>query len=100
ARSFTKDLVASSPLSFEFSVAGAPFPWTSTALAVLLALALMALLWAILEHRRIVRTSLALVNANRELAGARLDLANEAERERRRIAPGLHHATTRGLRRP
>lgn len=98
ARAFTKDLVASVPLSFEFNVAGAPFPWTSTALAVLLALALMALLWAILERRRIVRTSAALAAANRELAGARLDLANEAERERRRIARDLHDQTLADLR--
>jgi signal transduction histidine kinase len=99
ARAFTKDLIASNPLSFEFSVAGAPFPWTSTALAVLLALALMALFWAILERRRIARTSSALVEANRELAGARLDLANEAERERRRIARDLHDQTLADLRR-
>jgi hypothetical protein len=32
-----------------------------------------------------VATSAALVDANRELADARLNLANEAERERRRI---------------
>ena len=99
ARAFTKDLVASTPLVFEFNVAGAPFPWTSTALAVLLALALLALMWAVFEHRRIVRTSAALVDANRELAGARLDLANEAERERRRIARDLHDQTLADLRR-
>lgn len=99
ARAFTKDLVASTPLAFEFNVARAPFPWTSTALAVLLAMALLALLWAVLEHRRIVRTSAALVEANRELAGARLDLANEAERERRRIARDLHDQTLADLRR-
>ena len=98
ARAFTKDLVPSEPLSFELSIAKAPFPWTSTALAILLALALLALLWAILERRRIARTSAALVAANSELADARLNLANEAERERRRIARDLHDQTLADLR--
>jgi signal transduction histidine kinase/ligand-binding sensor domain-containing protein len=98
ARAFSKDLVASQPLSFELSIARAPFPWTSTALAILLALALLALLWAILERRRIARTSAALVSANSELADARLNLANEAERERRRIARDLHDQTLADLR--
>lgn len=98
ARAFTKDLTASTPLSFSFVVEQAPFPWTSTALAILLALALLALLWAILERRRIVATSAALVDANRELADARLSLANEAERERGRIARDLHDQTLADLR--
>lgn len=98
ARAFTKDLTPSAPLSFSFTVAKAPFPWTSTALAILLALALLALLWAILERRRIVAFSAALVGANRELADARLNLANEAERERRRIARDLHDQTLADLR--
>ncbi len=98
ARAFSKDLVASEPLSFELSIAKAPFPWTSTALAILLALALLALLWAILERRRIARTSAALVEAHNELADARLNLANEAERERRRIARDLHDQTLADLR--
>src|SRR2546422_7016053 len=98
ARTFSKDLVSSDPLSFELSIAKAPFPWTSTALAILLAMALLALLWAILERRRITRTSAALFDANRELADARLNLANEAERERRRIARDLHDQTLADLR--
>ena len=98
ARAFSRDLVSSEPLSFELTIAKAPFPWTSTALAILLTLALLALFWAIQERRRIARTSTALVTANRELADARLNLANEAERERRRIARDLHDQTLADLR--
>jgi signal transduction histidine kinase/ligand-binding sensor domain-containing protein len=98
ARAFSRDLVSSEPLSFELTIAKAPFPWTSTALAILLTLALLALFWAIEERRRIARTSAALVLANRELADARLNLANEAERERRRIARDLHDQTLADLR--
>ncbi len=98
ARAFSRDLVSSAPMTFGLSIAKAPFPWTSTALAILLALALLALLWAVLERRRITRTSAALVTANRELADARFNLANEAERERRRIARDLHDQTLADLR--
>jgi len=98
ARAFTKDLLPATPLKFDFSVAGAPFPWTTTALAVLLLFALIALTWAAIEHRRIVTTSGALAAANRELAGARLQLANETEAERRRIARDLHDQTLADLR--
>ena len=91
ARAFNKDLLASEPLTISFSVAGAPFPWTAAALGVLLVIALIGLIWAIVERRRIsIR--------NRELAAARFDLANEAERERKRIAQDLHDQTLADLR--
>lgn len=88
---FNRDLLASEPLTIRFSVAKAPFPWTATALGLLLAIAVLGLIWAMIEHRRIQQR-------NRELAAARLDLANEAERERRRIARDLHDQTLADLR--
>lgn len=90
-RAFDKDLMVSETLRFQFSIASAPFPWTSTALAVLLAIASIALIWAFIERGRIK-------SANRKLAAARFDLANEAERERRRIARDLHDQTLADLR--
>ncbi|MFL6207937.1 MAG: two-component regulator propeller domain-containing protein [Pyrinomonadaceae bacterium] len=98
ARAYTKDLTASLPLAFEFTVGRAPFPWTTTMLAVLLVLALVALTWGAVQNRRIARTSADLAEAHHELAGARLELANEAERERRRIARDLHDQTLADLR--
>jgi len=98
ARAFTKDLTPATPLSFEFTVSRAPFPWTSTALAVLLLLALIALGWGYFQNRRIHRTSAELAAANRDLANARLQLANETEAERRRIARDLHDQTLADLR--
>lgn len=98
ARAFTKDLTPAMPLAFEFTVARAPFPWTSTALGVLLLFALIALGWGYFQNRRIHRTSAALASANRELADARLQLANETETERRRIARDLHDQTLADLR--
>ena len=91
AIAFNRDLLASEPLTVTFSVAKAPFPWTATALGVLLAIAVIALVWAIIERRRIVLR-------NRELAIARFDLAHEAERERSRIARDLHDQTLADLR--
>jgi signal transduction histidine kinase/ligand-binding sensor domain-containing protein len=99
ARAYTLDLTPSAPLAFDFEVASAPFPRTTVALSVLLALALVALAWAYLEHRRILRSREALREANRQLAAARLQLASEAESERRRIARDLHDQTLADLRR-
>ncbi|HEV7698828.1 MAG TPA: two-component regulator propeller domain-containing protein [Pyrinomonadaceae bacterium] len=91
ARAINRDLLISDPLLIHFSVARAPFPWTAAALGILLILAIVGLVIAVVEHRRIR-------SRNRDLAAARLDLANEAERERRRIARDLHDQTLADLR--
>ena len=98
ARAFTKDLTVSQPLSFSFTVAKAPFPGLLRRSQFFWRWRCLRCFWAILERRRIVATSAALVDANRELADARLNLANEAERERRRIARDLHDQTLADLR--
>ncbi|HEX5706346.1 MAG TPA: two-component regulator propeller domain-containing protein [Pyrinomonadaceae bacterium] len=99
AHAFTADLVASEPFTFDFQIASAPFPWTTAALSVLLALALVALTWGYVQHRKIVRAGAELLDANQQLAAAKLQLANEAESERRRIARDLHDQTLADLRR-
>lgn len=91
SRAFDRDLLSSEPLTISFSIGAAPFPWTATALGVLLLIAIIALIWAIIERRKIIL-------GNRELAAARFDLANEAERERSRIARDLHDQTLADLR--
>lgn len=97
-RGFDKNLIASEPLVFTFKVEKAPFPWITLALTVLLLLALIALIWAILSQRKIFQKSAELKHANLELNTARMDLANEAERERRRISRDLHDQTLADLR--
>ncbi len=95
---FDKNLVRSEPLQFEFTVENAPFPWTTLLLSILLVFALVALIWAVFSQRKIFQKSSELALTNRELNNARLDLANEAERERRRISRDLHDQTLADLR--
>jgi signal transduction histidine kinase len=90
-RAINRDLLLSDPLVVKFSIGKAPFPWTATALGVLLVIAITGLIFAVIEHERIRER-------NRQLATARLNLANEAERERRRIARDLHDQTLADLR--
>ena len=97
-RAFDKNLIASEPLVFTFKVEKAPFPWITLALTILLLLALIALIWAIWSQRKIFQKSSELKQANHELNAARMDLANEAERERRRISRDLHDQTLADLR--
>jgi signal transduction histidine kinase/ligand-binding sensor domain-containing protein len=98
-RAYTNDLVPSETLTFNFNIAKAPFPKTSAALSVLLLLALVALSWGYYENRKLGRANDALAAANRQLAQTRLQLANETENERRRIARDLHDQTLSDLRR-
>lgn len=97
-RAYDKNLLSSEPLIFNFKVEPSPFPLIPTILGILLVIALAALIWAIFSQRKIFQTSKELVHANKELNNARLSLANEAERERRRISRDLHDQTLADLR--
>lgn len=97
-RAFDRNLISSEPLTFSISVADAPFPLIATILSILLVIAIGALIFATYSQRQIFRTSRKLAVANKELNSARLDLANEAERERHRIARDLHDQTLADLR--
>jgi len=99
ARAYSNDLIPSEPLSFRFTVSRAPFPWTSTALGVLLLFALAALGWGSYQNLRLARANTNLAGANLQLAETRQQLANETENERRRIARDLHDQTLADLRR-
>jgi signal transduction histidine kinase/streptogramin lyase len=90
-RAFGTNLIASAPATLDFQVAGAPIPWPSIALAALLACALLALAWGAAQYRRL-RT------ANAALSETRLQLVQETENERRRIARDLHDQTLADLR--
>jgi signal transduction histidine kinase len=92
ARAYNVDLVESDPVRVDLTIEGAPFPWTSTSLGTLLAIALVALGWGWRQNRK-------MSGANRQLTATRLELANETERERRRIARDLHDQTLADLRR-
>ena len=98
ATAYSLDLVPSTPLTFQFQVEKAPFPWTSTLLGVLLTMSLFALWWGYHQNRRIASANIALEETNIQLADARLQLANEAENERRRIARDLHDQTLSDMR--
>ena len=97
-RAFDGNLMASEPIAFSLKVEQAPFPWIATILGILLLIALGALIWATFSQRKIFRTSKQLAHANKELNATRLNLANEAERERRRISRDLHDQTLADLR--
>lgn len=96
---FTNDLIASRLLTINFAVQRAPFPWASTGLAILLLLALLAIWWGYRQNQKIARSHEALAVTNQQLAETRMQLANETETERRRIARDLHDQTLADLRR-
>lgn len=98
ARSISRDLVYSKPVSVRVRIRRAPFPWSTLLLGSLLAVAVAAAVWAFRQQRRLATTNRALEKTNIELRETRLRLANETEAERSRIARDLHDQTLADLR--
>ena len=98
ARSISRDLVYSEPVSVRVRIRRAPFPWSTLLLSSLLAVAAAAAVWAFRQQRRLATTNRALEKTNVELRETRLRLANETEAERSRIARDLHDQTLADLR--
>ena len=98
ARSISRDLVYSEPVSVRVRIRRAPFPWSTLLLGSLLAVAVAAAVWAFRQQLRLATTNRALEKTNVELRETRLRLANETEAERSRIARDLHDQTLADLR--
>jgi signal transduction histidine kinase/sugar lactone lactonase YvrE len=98
ARSISRDLVYSEPVSVRVRIRRAPFPWSTLLLGSLLAVAVAAAVWAFRQQRRLATANRALEKTNVELRETRLRLANETEAERSRIARDLHDQTLADLR--
>ena len=98
ARSLSRDLVYSAPLTVRLRIQSAPFPWGTLLLASLLAVAVAAAVWAFRQQLRLGKTNRTLEETNAELHETRLRLANETEAERSRIARDLHDQTLADLR--
>ncbi|HMV86919.1 MAG TPA: two-component regulator propeller domain-containing protein [Blastocatellia bacterium] len=98
ARSISRDLVYSAPLTMRLRIQSAPFPWGTLLLASLLAVAVAAAVWAFRQQLRLGKTNRVLESTNAELHETRLRLANETEAERSRIARDLHDQTLADLR--
>lgn len=97
-RAYNSSLTNSKPVVLHFTVASAPFPWTTLSLSILLALSLFALWWGYHQNAKLFGTNKALATANKQLAETRLQLASETENERKRIARDLHDQTLSDLR--
>jgi len=98
ARSISRDLVYSEPVSVRVRIRRAPFPWSTLLLGSLLAVAVAAAVWAFRQQRRLATANRALEKTNVELRETRLRLANETEAERSRVARDLHDQTLADLR--
>jgi signal transduction histidine kinase/ligand-binding sensor domain-containing protein len=97
-RAISRDLVYSEPLTIRVRIQSAPFPWGTLLLAALLAVAVIAAVWAFRQQLRLSKTNRRLAETNVELHETRLRLANETEAERSRIARDLHDQTLADLR--
>ncbi len=97
-RAFSRDLVASEPLTIRLRIQDQPFrPATMLLAGLLLATAAVAF-WIYRQRQRLAATNASLETTNAELRDTRLRLARETEAERARIARDLHDQTLSDLR--
>ncbi len=97
-RAFSRDLVASEPLTIRLRIQDQPFRKDTLLLAGLLAATAAIAFWIYRQRQRLSATNASLETTNAELRDTRLRLARETEAERARIARDLHDQTLSDLR--
>ncbi len=97
-RAFSRDLVASEPLTIRLRIQDQPFRKDTLLLAGLLIGTAAIAFWIYRQRQRLTATNASLETTNAELRDTRLRLARETEAERARIARDLHDQTLSDLR--
>ncbi len=98
ARAISRDLVYSAPYQIRLWISPEPVSFTTVLLTMLLLVAIGAGAYAFYQQRRTAKANDTLEIMNEELRTTRIQLANNTEAERSRIARDLHDQTLADLR--